>query len=64
MPHWILILILIGKMAGSANTVTTIEFSSQESCLIAQARVDEWNRAAEERYPTDTPHLHGLCVPK
>ena len=59
---WILIIVLIGKMAGSTNSVTTARFSSSTSCAEAVQRLQAWNVEASQTYPTDTPHVHAFCI--
>ncbi len=61
--NWILVLILIGKMAGSVNTITTESFESEEACRSVVMIMEQWSEEARQMYPTDTPYVHAYCVP-
>lgn len=61
--NWILVLVLIGRLAGSTNGIATASFGSEGACQSVVTLMEEWSVTAAKKYPTDTPFVYAYCVP-
>lgn len=59
----ILVVLLIGHMMGSGQSVSTTVFDNANSCAWAADNIRKViNADLKKNYPTDTPYVEAYCI--